>query len=150
MKLFKILGIILLILGLAIIGVGICINVSEDIFIKDAIKTEATIERIKTINKDGKQNTYPIVKYIVEKENKDGEIEREEYYKRLSYYNINMKVGDKITVYYKEDNPKEIKVEEHGNTIFSVFGKLGGVISISGALVMTFSKEKRKRRKSYY
>lgn len=90
-----------LIIAIILIVIGSILQISDMLFIKKSLITEATISSIeveKDINNETNYEVY--VTYT---------INNKKYNERLRDYNFTMKKGQKVQIFYDPNNPSHIK-----------------------------------------
>lgn len=137
-KAVKIVMSVFLIVGIIFVALGLFIWNDTKNFMKNAIKTEATIERInERYHGDGDSDYDVYVSYFV-----DGE----SYTEELNTYNSSMREGKKITIYYNPDNPKEI-ISSDSSIIVIIFLIIGGVFVLIPLIWFIINLKNKKKRK---
>lgn len=137
-KAVKIVMSIFLIVGIIFVALGFFIWNDTKNFMKNAIKTEATITRInERYHGDGDSDYDVYVSYFV-----DGNSYNEE----LNTYNSSMREGKKITIYYNPDNPKEI-MSSDSSIIVIIFLIIGGVFVLIPLIWFIINLKNKKKRK---
>ena len=108
-------------IGTLFILIGIIVDLLSNRFYLDAMSTEGIISwtSAELHNQEDKNNQRIFVWYMVN---------GKELEAQLNYYDSSLQKGDKITVYYKKDNPYVIKAKNH---IF-----LNGAAAIGIILIM--------------
>lgn len=138
-KLFKIVGAIFTIVGLAMIISSIVVGIDSNKFYKTAVKTEATIMYIDTYSdydhKQKKMKTRHDV--YVSYETEEGEYYT---YEKLGYYSSNMSEGQNISIYYDPENPSDIRSKSGSKLMIYIFGGLGIVFLPLGIILLTRKK----------
>jgi hypothetical protein len=126
-------GFVFLIFGLVFIFVGVLAHQVNTSFFETAKTTTAVIEDIETetvLKKDSRGKTkfdkehHVYVGYVINGVN----------YTNISLdgYDSTMKIGDKITVYYQEDNPEDVKTKQSTSFLLILFVVLGTVAFVVG------------------
>ena len=107
MKKYKdyLIGIIFLIVGIVLLVIFSIFNIIDNNFKKDAIKTVGIIQDIIYDYVGEDTDIDVIISYQDSKEIK--------HIAKSNYYSNTMRIGDEITVYYKDDNPSKIVVEKN-------------------------------------
>lgn len=139
-------GVFVIIIGALMIMFCMVTKTNDKQFYKDAKQTNATIDKItqeeKTVyRKRGKvRRKKTVIEYdahISYQIDKDGEIIPQTAV--LSDVSSNLKAGDTISVYYK-DNDVRIRSQEQSDFRNTFFGILGAVMLIIGVIGVKLSK----------
>lgn len=111
-------------------------------FMKNAIKTEATITKIDEKHHGGDTDYLVYVSYYV-----DGKSYNEE----LNSYSSSMREGNKVTIYYNPNNPSEIRSNDNSfdEIILLLYGYLFILIPLIFFVINFIKKRKEKRIIAY-
>lgn len=135
-KPLRVLGVLFLIIGIALLLGAVFVRLSSDKFFKSAIETEATIDRIESYtvhnHKGYKRNRrrkehVVYISYMTE----DGEYYSEQ---EFGYYTSNMYEGQNIKVYYDPENPEDVRSKSGSKLVFYICGGIGGLFSVLGLI----------------
>lgn len=133
-KVFLILAAIFLGIGTIFLAVAISITIFSYGFFQDALSTEGVISDIvRDSSSHDKQDHDVYITYNI-----DGQ----EYESEINYYSSSMEIGQKITVYYIEDNKTDIRIKEYLLPI--IFGSIGAVFFIIGFVFLLLSHKRRQ------
>ena len=114
---------IFVIIGAALIVVGMVLLVNAESFKKNAVETEATIIRIDiTRDSDDETQYNPIVQFTV------GDVT---YTGGVGYF-AGMKKGDTVNIYYNPDDPQDFQDNSNSIIAVAVFLLLGIASSLTG------------------
>lgn len=138
MKQLKLVGVVLLVVGLLIGVVGPILVKKAEVKEEDRVYTTATITRIEVYGMDDDETHDVYVEYRVGGE----KIENE-----LNYYTSSMREGDTIEIYYDKNNVNRIG-SKGGDNLFILFPILGGIAAIIGlGLIISPLLSNQKKQK---
>ena len=125
--------------GALFMGLGITISMSYKNFVKVAGFTQAEITDISVKrDSDGDKHYDVWISY---------EVDGKTYENKSDSYNISMKRGQSIGVYYDKNDPYIIKSEQKGFAVEYVFIAIGAVLFLIGVIVPLISILKGSTRK---
>lgn len=149
---FRIMGIVVLILGIRLIGAGVW-NYIDEYNQKDWITINAEVIDISSkysgSTKHGRSVNYDIIYQY--------EVNGKEYSDKLYNRSTPMGLGDKIKIKYDPNTPKDstdiLSPSLHNLIVFLVFGILlttvGFFFQVHGHLLVKYEEEVNRKRKKY-
>lgn len=129
-------GIIFATIGLVFVCVAGVFIFRDLRFFSSAKKVEGEIIGFVRETHNGDQDTWPVVRYTAEGKEREA---------TLGYYSSSMHAGKKLTLYYKEGSPTDVRVK---TWLFQlIFGSIGGVFAVGGILLVVLPGKKSRRQK---